>query len=122
MGFSPCRDPRKWGRLGKGGAGGKTKAGEIAWPEPPAALFNIPRPDHDALRRVSGRGLGGLLPRAPYASQETCHVRLRHVARLLGARVLRERAYASEHIERSRVSGVASSAKASSFLNCYFQG
>ena len=73
----------KRGRLRKGGAGGKTKAGETAAPRLPAAPNPAPR---------SGSGYNG----APAAPQETCR-RVLALARLLGAPLSRER---SERIVR----------------------
>lgn len=51
-----------------------------------ARRANIPR---GRVPKGSPWGLGGLLPRAPYASQEACQCVVA-LARLLGARVRRE--------------------------------
>ena len=55
---------------------------------------------HPPRARPEGKPVGAWgSSRAPYASQEACQ-RVVALARLLGARVRRERAYASEHNER----------------------
>ena len=66
MGFPPADDPHsERGRLRKGGAGGKTKAGETAAARLPAAPKETPALPTPAVGGVVGRSGHNGAPKAP---------------------------------------------------------